>query len=277
MEKILVPTDLSGPAENAAKLAADIARWTGATLYLLHVMEGPSRDRSRAGEYGNALEGTTLKKEARERFKKFKKRSFFDGVRVITSLQYDRPYQNIVQEAEDQNVDLIVMGSHGASGLKEWFIGSNTERVIRMASCPVLTVKDAVEGKHIEDIVFASHFGDEDHEAFRRIKELAELFEAKIHLLQVNTPHRFKKSDRNKAVLEHFAAHFDLEHFTTNLYNDRSIEEGILHFSEEVGGDLIAIPTHGRKGLAHLMYGSLAEDVANHSGRCVLSVRLPER
>jgi nucleotide-binding universal stress UspA family protein len=275
MNKILVPTDLSEQSENAAKLAADIARWTGASIYLLHVMEPPSPSSSASSTgYGGALEGSALKKTARQRFDRFKKRSFFQGLRVITSIQYDRPHDNIVREAEERKVDLIVMGSYGASGFKELFIGSNAERAIRMASCPVLTVKDEVKGNAVNRILFASHFGDEVYPVFGTIRELAELFGAELHLLEVNSSNSIERNDEIRERIEAFAARFRLQDYKVRVENADSIEDGILQASEDLDTDLIALTTHGRRGLAHWLSGSIAEDVANHSSRSVLSIRL---
>lgn len=126
----------------------------------------------------------------------------------------------IVNDKRFKNVDLIVIGSHGTSGFNEVFIGSNTEKVIRLADSPVLTVKNE---------------------------------------------------------LEDFVKKFKLSNYTINIYNSRNIEKGITDFSDEVNADLIAIETHGRTGIAHLINGSLAEDVANHIDFPVLSIKIQEK
>ncbi len=275
IERILVPTDFSEQAENAGKFAADIARRTGADLYLLHVMEIPTHSSNYTfSEYQEVPEGIALMKAAKERFQEFKKKPFFKDVNVIEAIQFERTYENIVQQAEKHEIDLIVMGSHGATGMKEMFVGSNTERVVRMAHCPVFTIKEPVEGEKIDDIVFASDFKPEVYTAFTRIKELAELFDSKIHLLKVNTPNAFEVTMKSEQEMKEFADYFELKDYTVNIYNDEYIEAGILNFAESIDADLISITTHGRRGLVHLINGSLAEDVANHADRPVLSIRI---
>ena len=68
-----------------------------------------------------------------------------------------------------------------------------------------------------------------------------------------------------------------LKIFYINIYNATSIEKGIIDFSDEINANLIAIETHGRTGIAHLIFGSLAEDIANHINRPVLSIKMEEK
>ena len=275
MNKILVPTDFSQESENAAAFAADLARSTGADLYLLHVMEIPTHSTNYTfSEYQEVPEGIALMKAAKERFEKFKQKPIFKDVNVIEAVQFERTYENIVQQAEKHEIDLIVMGSHGATGMREMFIGSNTERVVRMAHCPVFTIKGAVKPQGIDDMVFASDFKPEVYSSFPQIKQLAELFDAKLHLLKVVTPNTFEVTAKSRQEMEDFAKEFQLANYTINIYNDEYIEAGILNFSDSVDADLISLSTHGRKGLVHLINGSLAEDVANHAERPVLSIRI---
>jgi nucleotide-binding universal stress UspA family protein len=71
--------------------------------------------------------------------------------------------------------------------------------------------------------------------------------------------------------METFAKKLKLENYTLNIFNDYSEEEGIIRFSESINADMIAMATHGRKGFAHVLVGSIAEDVVNHAKRPVLT------
>ena len=97
-----------------------------------------------------------------------------------------------------------------------------------------------------------------------KVKDLQDLFDARLHVLYVNTPAMFKKDSETKANLQAFAKRFMLKNFTLNIYNDTSEEEGIANFAKDVKADMIALRTHGRKGIARLASGSIAEDVVNH-------------
>lgn len=126
-------------------------------------------------------------------------------------------------------------------------------------------------------MVFASDFYGESYAVFEKIKFFAELSEAHIHLLKVITPRHFEPTPISKKLLEDFIEYFKLTNYSINIYNATSIEKGITDFGDEINADLIAIETHGRTGIAHLINGSLAEDVANHIDRPVLSIRMEKK
>ncbi len=213
-------------------------------------------------------------KQVHKRFEELFKKDFMKGVNAVEAIQFERTYENIVKQAREKEMDLIIMGTHGASGLKEVFMGSNTERVIRKSDVPVLTVKNAFKVEDVETFVFASDFNPEVYGRFKKIDKLAELFKAHIYLLKVNTPNNFERSSESYPLMREFARHFGLTDYTMNIYNDETVEQGILSFSDEVGADVIALETHGRSGFSHMVNGSLAENVANHSERPVLSVKM---
>jgi nucleotide-binding universal stress UspA family protein len=186
-------------------------------------------------------------------------------------------YEAIAKIAKERGADLIIMGSQGSSGTEEMLIGSNTERVIRSSEVPVLTIKNVEEPLLIKDIVFASNFFEESYVVFNQIKKFARLFDSHIHLLKVVTPSYFETTHYSLKLMEDFAKKIGLEtNYSVNIYNDQSIEQGIHHFAEVVNADLIAMETHGRTGLRHMIWGSITEGVANHAKMPVLSVRIPK-
>ena len=183
----------------------------------------------------------------------------------------------LTTEKEFKDTDLIVLGSHGKSGLNKLFIGSNTEKIVRLADLPVLTIKNEHSDFNVKKMVFTSDFYSESYATFKKIQFFADLYGAHIHLLKVITPKHFEPTPISKKLLEDFAEHFKLTDYSLNIYNATSIEKGITDFSDEIDADLIAIETHGRTGIAYLINGSLAEDVANHIDRPVLSIKMEEK
>jgi nucleotide-binding universal stress UspA family protein len=183
-------------------------------------------------------------------------------------------YGNISGYAEDEKFDLIVMGTKGASGIKELLIGSNTERVVRNASCPVLSVKSILTGFAIRKIVFASNFESDQMAAVGKLKTIQELFNAHIHLVYINVPNNFTNTRAIRSKANEFVQRYQLTNYDLTVYDDNSEEEGIIHFAEEVSADVIAVATHGRTGLGHLLSGSIAEDIVNHANRPVLTFNL---
>ncbi|MEQ9415281.1 MAG: universal stress protein [Cyclobacteriaceae bacterium] len=161
-------------------------------------------------------------------------------------------------------MDLLVMGTKGASGLKEFFVGSNTEKIVRWSPVPVIAIKQSVKASSIKNIVFPSTLHDDEEELTMRVKALQAFFKAKLHVVNINTPANFRTDVVTRKQMKDFAKRFMLKDYTLNVYNDLNEELGVANFIKEVKGDMVAMSTHGRKGLNHLMSGSIAEDVVNH-------------
>jgi nucleotide-binding universal stress UspA family protein len=202
---------------------------------------------------------------------------FLQDLDVEVIVKYNSVYESVSEMAKEKNVDMIVMGSHGVSGAEEYFIGSNAERVIRTSEIPVLTIKSRHENFKVKDMVFASNFFEESYGVFASIVEFAKVFDSRIHLLKVVTPNHFETTRYSLKLMEDFieATKLEVDH-TINIFNDDKIENGIHHFAEEVDADLIAMETHGRSGIKHMLWGSITEGVANHAKLPVLSVRIPK-
>ena len=276
MKRILVPVDFSKEAECAAKVAASIAKRTGSEIYLVHMLELPvtTIDPAEMNTIGSEPQIIYFMKLAHDKFDKFKQLPFFKGLRVIESIQFQHAFSGIISESEKNMIDLIVMGSQGASGLQEMFIGSNTEKVVRRSKVPVLVIKKGVDDFVVKDMIFASDFNKESKSTFHRVISFAELFDAKIHLLYINTIHNFNTTKNIESRMANFMDDFDFNNYTTNIYNDISIEKGILSYARDIDADLIALNTHGRSGLSQLFNGSIGQELANHALRPVITFKL---
>ncbi|MCF6280063.1 MAG: universal stress protein [Flavobacteriaceae bacterium] len=276
MKKILVPIDFSEQAEFATKIAAKIAEQTNSELHLLHMLELPT-DVIDPSNYGNADNSpTTLlyMKKAQEQFEKLTKRYFLRNVKIVKSVFFHSTFNGIIEESKKQNVDLIVMGSKGISGLDEILVGSNTERVVRNSDIPVIVVKNEIDDFKIDNIIFASDFKEPYKPGFKKLVKFANEFDAKIHLLRVVTPSYFESSFVVKQNIKKFIADTDLKEHTVNLYNDKTIEEGVLHFGEEIETDVIAINTHKRRGLIHLFNNSISSGITNQAIKPVITFKV---
>jgi nucleotide-binding universal stress UspA family protein len=279
MKKILVPTDFSNQAKNALKLAVEIAKKADAELTLLHVVEIPNQTSfNTMGEATNidGMEGVFVMKmieQGKKKLKELKDSDLLEDVNFKTELKAGNTYYNISKIIGEHEPDLIIMGTSGSSGVDEILIGSNAEKVVRNAKCPVLTLKEEISLANIDNIAFASSLKTDDNELAAKIKEIAHLSYAKIHLLKVNTPNNFESSSTTYKRMDEYMKNNGLE-AEKHIHNGINEEEGILEFAKEKNIDLIAMGTHGRKGLMHLLSGSIAEDVVNHSKRPVLTLKL---
>lgn len=280
MKKILVPTDFSKTAQMAVDVARDIAKKSGATLILLHVIEEMSSGNSSFSVTGQMnlesdMEDRLFMLKMIERAKKLMEKAATDpkleGVKVKRELRIGSPFHGMTSIISEQKVDLVVMGTAGRSDIQTMVIGSNTEKVVRHAACPVLTINKKPRTNNFKHIVYATSM-NKDEEVFSRfVKRAQEMYNSTIHLVRVNTPGNFQRDVVVQAAMEEFAQKLQLKNYTVNIFNDLSEEEGIVYFADSIGADMIAMATHGRTGFAHLLAGSIAEDVVSHGKRPVLT------
>ncbi|MFP9100064.1 universal stress protein [Flavobacterium sp. RHBU_24] len=275
MKKILVPTDFSDHAEYALKVAAKIAKEHNGEIFLLHLLELPGQENDAIVAGVEVPEIAFFLKKAHERFDDVKSADYLEGLNVTDSILFSDAFEGIIKTAKKHDIDLIVMGSHGASGFKEMFIGSNTEKVVRTSDIPVLVIKKEEADFSPSTFVFASNFADEIKKPFTKVVDFANTFNAKLNLLYINTPANFKSTHATEKIINDFVAGFSLINgYTVNIYNDVNVEKGILHFANSVNADLVAMCTHGRQGLAHFFNGSISEDLVNHAVRPVVTFKI---
>lgn len=140
LKSILVPTDFSDFSLEALDTALELAAQFGADISMVYVVED-SGLRGPGAEYALSLESfrEKLAHEADEQFKKILAR--YDGTKIATYIRYGDSPREIVEFAERMGADMIVIATHGRSGMARLFMGSTTEHVVRSARCPVLTVR----------------------------------------------------------------------------------------------------------------------------------------
>ena len=274
MKRILVPTDFSEHARYASKVAAQIARKNNAEIYLLNLLDLPTHMNDAVNSGVNIPEVMLYLAKTKERLAEMMEEPFFEGLTVHAEARLERAFDGIVRYSKENNSDLIVMGSHGASGFQEMFIGSNTEKVVRASDLPVIIIKSEMEEFTIDKFVFASDFSNEIKKPFQKIVEFANLFEAKLDLVMINTPNSFKTNTVAEHIMQNFVSGFPLKNYSLHIYNDANIEKGIINYSNKVNADLIGIATHGRTGLAHFFNGSIIEDLVNHAVKPVVTFRI---
>jgi nucleotide-binding universal stress UspA family protein len=274
MKKILVPTDFSNHAEYALKAAAQIAKKNGGEIFLLHMLELPNQAGDALGSGTDIPEIMIFKNAAINRLEDLMDHECLEGIKVSEIIQFELAFEGIMKVSAINNIDLIVMGSHGASGFKEMFIGSNAEKVVRNSEVPVLIIKKDVGEFNVNKFVFASDFTDEIKKPFTKVVEFANKFGAELELAMINTPSSFKPTHLSEEIMKDFVSNFNINKYSINIYNDVNIENGILNFSNHINADLIGVCTHGRKGIAHFFNGSISEDLVNHAQRPVVTFKI---
>lgn len=264
MKKILVPVDFSQPSIEAFKFAVQISRKSKGSITVLHAIDLPVM------VYGASLDMPVytydlgllndMKANATSRYRKMV-RQFGGGIEKIKIIVDQGPVFPVIREyIRNKRFDLVVMGTQGASGFREFFIGSNTEKVVRFSKVPVLAIRKSVPLASIKNIVYPTSLEAGQTEFIKQLKSLQKFFNAKLQLLYLNTPFNFVRDSEVQA----FVKQHKLTNCTINIRHDRYEPDGIIGFAKEAKADLLAMPTHARKGLAHLIGGSVTEDVVNH-------------
>jgi nucleotide-binding universal stress UspA family protein len=274
MKRILVPTDFSAHAENALKVAAQIAKKTKSEIFLIHMLEIPTQVNDAITGAAGIPEVMLFIKKVNETLQKTKEKDFLKGIKVIESVKFERAFEGILSFSKSNKIDLIVMGSHGVSGIEEILIGSNTEKIVRLSNVPVLVIKKNTTEFTPAIFVFASDFSKEIRKPFKKMIEFAAIFNAKLNLVMICTPNSFKTTAISEQIINDFMSGFNIKNYSTHIYNDVNIEKGIRNFSNSIDADLIGLCTHGRTGLAHFFSGSISEDLVNHAVKPVITFKI---
>ena len=274
MKRILVPIDFSKYSEEALKVAAQIARKNKSEIILLHLLELPHQGGDAISNGSSIPEIMFYKNAAIGNLEDLMDADYLKGIYVSEATKFEKVPEGILEVSKTNQVDLIVMGSHGTSGFEELLIGSNTEKVVRSSDIPVLVVKRNAGDFRAKNLVFASDFSKEIRKPFQKILEFAKIFDSNLYLVMICTPSSFRTTQVAEKIMHDFVADFDIENYTTHVYNDANVEKGIFNFANSVEADLIAIGTHGRTGLSHFFNGSIGEDVANHSKRPIITFKI---
>jgi nucleotide-binding universal stress UspA family protein len=274
MKRILIPTDFSKYADLAIEAGAQIAKKNNAEIVLLHMLELP-------GQSNDALTGETsipaimlFKNKADETLKDIKNRPYLKGIPIKEVVLLDNASKGITNYSNQNDIDLIIMGSHGSSGFEEIFVGTNTEKVVRLSNIPVLIIKNEINELDIKKIVFASDFSKEIKKPFLELLKFAKIFNAKLKLVMICTPNNFKSTSAAEKIMKEFVAEFDMPDYSMEIYNDTNIEKGITNYADAKKADLIALCTHGRTALIHFFNGSISEDLVNHTTRPVITFKI---
>lgn len=270
MKRILVPYDFSKVSEHALDFACQIADKVGSEIMLLNVIEHPTADsfKTLGIQDMDPMEQLYIKKmyeTVQGKLAEVVSAAKYSDEKITSKIQLGNPFNTIIDQIVEEKMDLLVVGTEGAEGLDEFFVGSNAEKIVRKASCPVITIQDKCELEPIEKIVFASDFQHSDDNFIAQVKELQANFKAQLNIVKINTPASFTSTRHDMKQMEEFVAKYAISNYTIDIYNYKNEEDGIIYYAEDVKADMIALGTHQRKGVGHFLAGSIAEDVVNHS------------
>ena len=301
IKRVLLATDFSSCAARAQDYAVFLASSWGAELNILHVLEFPP---GMNPDYPvNNLYLNQLRKEAERGLDELVERAARAGVSINNHVALGIPSQRVCAMADECHDDLIVLGTRGRTGLEHILLGSTAERVIRMAPCPVLGVhlagtkpvgEEDARGVglpiRLDRVLAPIDFSDCSLDALEYAAQFTSQMKATMTLLHVMEPvaygldftlgsavDRDRQRERTKARLGELATALR----SSGLTADHVVRGGlpadsILEVARAQTSDMIVMGTHGRRGISHLMNGSVAEAVLRKAGCPVLTVRSPK-
>ncbi len=146
VSKILVPIDFSDYSKNALKYAAKFATTFNAKIYLIYVIEPVIYPADFSmGQVALPAVDVDMNARAKEELEQLAKREI-TGLEVVSLIKTGKPFVEIVETALEEDVDLIIIATHGHTGIEHVLFGSTAEKVVRKAPCPVLTIREPVKG-----------------------------------------------------------------------------------------------------------------------------------
>ena len=288
-DDILVPTDGSPGAENATARAFDLARTGDATIHVLHVIDPDVTSIDLESTEMDELRRQS-ENRGREATEQIETRATDLGLDAVRAVREGTPYRAILEYVDQNDIDLVVMGTHGRTGAERARLGSTTERVIKFADVPVMAVRLAAD-----EVVPEAGYGMYDHvviptdgsDAAERAADhalgIAERYGADVHVIYVvdTTTYGFEDTPRSIVGLLKQGGQNAVEEIATDA-RDRSLpvttdvlrgvpHEEVLEYATGVDADVIAMGTRGRTVETDRLLGSTTARVLRRSEVPVLS------
>lgn len=289
--RLLVPTDFSAPSNAALAYARILAGAFGARLHVLHLIDNVFLHPVVADPRN--IETAALR-NLHDLFSDDDHSRFHVVATVEAS---DTPADEVASYARTHNIDLIVMGTHGRSGVSHVLMGSVAEKVIRTAPCPVLTVHEAPPASRrahssITRILVPTDFSAPSDAALAHARKLAAGFGASLHLLHVlddqsaggafgsefylaDPPdvHAARLKNAQQRLAYRVTSHDPSGAYATTEVTVGKSAQTIVDYAADGDFDAIVMGTHGRGGMAHLLVGSVAESVIRRAPCPVMTAR----
>ena len=276
MQKILVPTDFSDNALKAITYASEIAKKSGAVVCLLHAIEpsinmvNPQSELFRDEVVAEKLEQLQLSQKLVT--------DNYPGIEIDIELSRGAVISSILDFAEREKMDLIVMGTTGASGLKEFFIGSVAAGVISKTKIPVLTVPVSYEMEAPDAILFATNHFEKNKNTLNKMVAISRLFSADVHVVvfkdiagDKNAELIYNEEQINdylKFLKETFPGVF----FKAELLEGEDFENTIDWYCNKNEVDVIAMITYPKSFVEKILRKSVTKKMAFHSTIPILAI-----
>jgi nucleotide-binding universal stress UspA family protein len=275
IKNILIPVDFSGTGEKVLEQAAFMSKRTNATITLVHIIE----DSSEGPDYNGIpliKDGSSPKECGEKNMASLKKRLFDTGVNKIECIiEAGVPNKKILEIAKRIKTDIIVMGTHGVSGFKEFVMGSHAFKVASEARCPVLTIQRHTTQQGFKNILVP--FCDKPHsrEKVDYAISIAKIYNATMHVVGIsydNDAAEINKLNLEAEQIMNMAKQRGVK-CTEEVIKDDYNESSILTHAKEKNADLLILMADlDRLGLSQVVMGPVIKRLINHSTIPVLSI-----
>lgn len=264
INNVLLPTDFSIVANNALRYAIEFCKKTESKLHLLHIKSIPVMDASFPAETYQLilLEMDESTSRGFEKLESAELKSSGIPYEVYSATGFVT--DEIVSFSKEKNIDLIVMGTTGASGLQELLVGSNSASVIGKSEIPVLVIPPSSTYSEPKHILYSSDYAEPEFPAVSRLMFFADLFKSKVTVLHITTESdKYFDSEHN-----FFARHkkqVSLEHVTVVNKANTEVTEAIEKHITEHHVDMLVMAKHSRGFFDRLFHRSLSKQMAYHT------------
>ena len=275
IKKILVPTDYSETAGNALHQAIYMAKLNKGVIKLIHVIAPlyVATPNSFVSMQDNLY--VTIMNEASAELKKIAaKIEETNAIGVKYEVKIGNVSDEICEMAEKEKFDIIIMGTHGTSGVKEFFAGSNAYKVVNHAECSVLTIQKKLDQQNFKNIILPIRLEISSRQKVDYAIEMARLFDSTIFIIgytdDKNESQQFKVKQYVEQV-ENYLDKLNVKHKSTSIFTDNFTKE-ILDYAGKNDADLIVVMKKHDFSLDQLVKGVYSEQFVNHSAIPILSI-----
>lgn len=269
MKRILVPTDFSPNALSALRIAVDIALRAKGTIILYHVyipVEGPFID-DKIKRKGYNIEKEKIILKRLQRVTKKVMKDVNSSVTISTIIGRSPLINNILGFAEHNHIDLIVMGTKGASGIKKVLVGSVAAKIVQRTDVPVLLIPDKYEQTELGNIVFASDYQPSDQQAISFTLRFGKLFNGNVtiaHLLSAEMPEKEKEKEKNDfdAYAHYMQRKFNRSNVKFQLLEVAPGNEKMETLEKEIPYNMLVMVRRKRSIFQKIFSGSFTKNMA---------------
>lgn len=268
MKHVLVPTDFSLNAWNAFEFARKRFEQVPCRFYILHVA-----DLAEAPVVANTLIFTKSKNKSAKQdlstlFKKISGLAPNANHKFMALQEYGYFVDMVRKAVAENNIDLLVMGTKGADGLKESVIGSNTGDVIHKVHCDILIVPEKAVYRSIEEVVFPTDFNDfYNHHILESLSDLLTMGETRLRVMHVKAIHGKlnQHQEFNKAYLEDYLLEVYGKAHSFHTITNTKVPKAIAVFVDRMGIDLVVMVAKNLNYLQQLFFDSSIKKLSFHT------------